>query len=307
MTDLKSTFTIDSAIAEFYKLKEKYRSKYYEKFVEPIVKSDVISSKHKRIAFAKLPKAECINCQRQVGSIFTIRNDADTNNKIFKATCGDLTEPCPMNIHIEYASRYTFSSSIESERDNVNSYNMKIIKGKNNLMFFDEDPDAESIRKFDELSQEASDAVEMLGYYNEENIDTNHNPVKKQLLRTEIANFHINFILPFKAYIKQFEETNNGQHIKEAIQFYVKEMMPKIQEIQKLKYNSMYIEFDKNEGTYNLIQKTMTIASNEYSILEDTIISFVMGIADNQSQNKINLDASFNDDNSVGDDNSVEE
>ena len=86
MTDLKTTFTIDSAIAEFYKLKEKYRSRYYEKFVEPIVKSSVISSKHKRVAYAKLPKAECINCQRQVGSIFTISNDDDTDNRLFKAT-----------------------------------------------------------------------------------------------------------------------------------------------------------------------------------------------------------------------------
>ena len=70
----ETNITPTDAINEFYKMKDKYESGYYEKYVNPIVKSNQ-SKREKRVAYSKLPKHECINCKRNVGTIFTIKND----------------------------------------------------------------------------------------------------------------------------------------------------------------------------------------------------------------------------------------
>lgn len=57
------------AINEFYRLKDKYENSYHEKYIKPIIKSNK-SKKEKRIEFSRLPKNECINCKRNVGTIF---------------------------------------------------------------------------------------------------------------------------------------------------------------------------------------------------------------------------------------------
>ena len=55
----KQTLTPIEAINEFYRLKNKYESVYYEKNVNPIVKSDK-SKREKSIDYSKLPKHELI-------------------------------------------------------------------------------------------------------------------------------------------------------------------------------------------------------------------------------------------------------
>jgi len=60
------------AINEFYRLKDKYENSYYEKYVKPIVKSNK-SKREKRLEFSRLPKHECINCKRNVGTLFNIK------------------------------------------------------------------------------------------------------------------------------------------------------------------------------------------------------------------------------------------
>ena len=72
MTEEKQTLTPIEAIDEFYRLKDKYETSYYEKYVKPIVNNSQ-PKKQKRVAFSRLPKNECINCKRNVGTIFTVK------------------------------------------------------------------------------------------------------------------------------------------------------------------------------------------------------------------------------------------
>ena len=53
------------AINEFYRLKDKYESGYYEKYVKPIIRSNK-SKREKRVEYSKLPKHECINCKNYI-------------------------------------------------------------------------------------------------------------------------------------------------------------------------------------------------------------------------------------------------
>ena len=86
MVEETQTLTVIEAINEFYRLKDKYETGYNTKYVLPIVKSNIpIPNKAKRVLFSKLPKPECINCKRNVGTIFTIKNDTKEDVRNFVA------------------------------------------------------------------------------------------------------------------------------------------------------------------------------------------------------------------------------
>ena len=81
----ETTLTPIEAINEFYRLKNKYENEYYEKYVKPIIRSNK-SKREKRVEFSRLPKHECINCKRNVGTIFTITSNAKKYIKYFNFT-----------------------------------------------------------------------------------------------------------------------------------------------------------------------------------------------------------------------------
>ena len=100
----KQTHTPIEAINEFYRLKDKYERVYYEKYVNPIVKSNK-SKREKRIDYSKLPKHECINCKRHVDTIFKVSSNNTELLKQFIVKCGDFQDPCPLDIQINYDFR----------------------------------------------------------------------------------------------------------------------------------------------------------------------------------------------------------
>ena len=104
MTENTSSITPIEAINEFYRLKNKYESEYHEKYVKQIIKSQK-SKREKRVEYSKLPKHECINCKRNVGTLFQIKFDDTNHLRKFTAKCGDIQNPCPLDILIEYNYR----------------------------------------------------------------------------------------------------------------------------------------------------------------------------------------------------------
>ena len=68
------TITPIEAINEFYRLKNKYETAFNEKYVKPIINSKK-SNREKRVEYSKLPKHDCINCGRAVGTTFSINNN----------------------------------------------------------------------------------------------------------------------------------------------------------------------------------------------------------------------------------------
>ena len=134
MTEEKQKLTPIEAINEFYRLKDKYQTSYYEKYVKSIVKSKK-SKREKRVEFSKLPKNECINCKRNVGTIFTINLNAKEGIKTFKSKCGDVQDPCPLDIQINYSEREPMDMIIREGLIEINKIKLEIIKEKNNALY----------------------------------------------------------------------------------------------------------------------------------------------------------------------------
>ena len=127
MTDKNQSLTAIDAINEFYRLKDKYETEYNEKYVKPIVKSNK-PNKFKRIDYSRLPKHECINCKRNVGTIFSIKQDFEEDVRKFIAKCGDLIEPCPLDIQINYSIRDQMYNSMINGSKGIEDLKLAIIK-----------------------------------------------------------------------------------------------------------------------------------------------------------------------------------
>jgi hypothetical protein len=273
------------ALNEFYKLKAKYETTYYEKYVKPIIKSKDKSKREKRVEYSKLPKAECINCKRNVGTVFSIKPDPEDYKRIFIAKCGDLDEPCPLDIQFEMADRQSLEKQTMEDTNDLKYIKTKIIVDKNDTIFGYTDQQT-AITRFKINTERMTEATEMLGYTINTNITINDNAEKKELLKHLEIDFGDNLLIPFKNMIKEYETsgyTNNAKII-DAITFYKDEMMPALSEIQKLKYKTDMIEFTENEkgkseSIYTLFQRKNSLASSEFNFFtDDKFISFVKGV-----------------------------
>jgi len=291
MTEEKQKLTPIEAINEFYRLKDKYESSYYEKYVKPIIKSSQ-PKKQKRVAFSRLPKNECINCYRNVGTIFTVKYYKPEFVRQFIAKCGDFQNPCPLDIQINYALRETFSKYIRSELDIIDSLKLEIIKEKNNALFFNKDV----IKTFEAITAELTSDSELTGKAIETNILKNDNPEKHALLRQTIDEFGKGFIIPFKQMVQEFKETNNELILNQAVSFYINEMIPKLKDIRELKYEVNFVEYDPEDQLYRLIQFANSLESYEYFFKDDDkVVKFIKGVRkDSKSKTKKVVDVVTN-------------
>jgi hypothetical protein len=275
------------AINDFFKLKDTYETSYYEKYVKPIIKSNSKSKKEKRIEFSKLPKHECINCKRNVGTIFTIKLNTDDMHKNYIAKCGDLEDPCLLDINITYGYRLPYDIDIKEIESEINNNKIDIIKEKNNIIF-GYSQESNAIEIFNKLNDELKANAKTAGIIIEKNILINDNPEKKLYTKKLQDEFGIEFLMPFKKMIKDYNETDNTSIVNEAVKFYIEEMMPKIKEIAELKYEVNYVEYNDEDGKYKLIQMKNSLANLENEIfMDDKVVYFVKGTKkSSKSKNK---------------------
>jgi hypothetical protein len=275
----KQALTPIEAINEFYRLKEKYESVYYEKYIKPIIKNDK-SKREKRVEYSKLPKHECINCKRHVNTIFKISTNNIELLKTFMVKCGDLQEPCPLDIQINYAFRDQFDKLIKEGLEKIERIKLQIIKEKNNALFFSQNV----VSIFDKITQELKSESEFTGFIIETNLFRNDNPETRDLLKKKIDEFGKGCIIPFKQMIKEYMDTSNELILNQATNFYINEMLLKLKEIQLLKYKVNIVEFD---NTYKLIQLPNSLESNEFfSGGDDKVIKFVKGVRKEKKKTK---------------------
>jgi hypothetical protein len=267
----QSTLTPIEAIDEFYRLKDKYENGYYEKYIKPIIKNNK-SKREKRVEFSRLPKHECINCKRNVGTIFSISSEKLI--KHFKAKCGDIESPCPLDIQIDYSFRVKMDKEIINGLHNIEDVKLDIIKEKNNAIFFNK----KVLDIFNDLTEYLKLETENTGVVIETNLIRNDNPEKNIILKKTIDEFGKGFILPFKQMVKEFDETNNELILNQAVKFYVNEMIPKLKEIHLLKYDVNMVEFDEINNIYRLIQLPNSLESNEFFYSNDQVIKFIRGV-----------------------------
>lgn len=261
---------------EYFKLKNDYQMNYEAK-KNKIFKNDLLSMKQKKEQFKKI-KMKCIQCKRNVGTIFSIKtvmdDDPEYEDKSFYSTlsavCGDKTNPCDLNISIQKGNYESFKYIISIFQENVKDYQEEIIKVKLDLLFnFTEEVDA--MKKYEEIKSELMNDLENLANYKMiyVNIISNLNNAAEIEKKTTQLNNNINTI---KETIDEYNETNNIQLIKDIITLYKNTLTPLLDDLQKLKYK--YRSMEKMDNIYKLIRKEYNIADTLEQIEEPKVISF---------------------------------
>ena len=269
---------IYDSINEFYKMKDKYETDYKEKYINPILKSKN-SKREKRVAFSKLPKPDCINCKRPVGTVFSAKNAGHDFIRKFTAKCGDMTEPCPLNINIHKGTHFTYEVEINKNVNYIDEYKTNIINEKYNMMF-GYVPEETAIQNFEQFSIELKEMTNLAGDVIEKNILVNDNPEKNELLKKSIETFGNEYIMQFKHIMKEYNETGEEQLVSEAARFYKEEMLPRLKEIQELKYEINMVEYEPDTLMFLLRQRKNSLQNLEYAFTKlDKVVAFVKGTA----------------------------
>jgi len=131
--------SVKDALNEYFRLKEKFENEMNVS-KRKIMNNPTLSKREKRSEYLKLmPK--CVNCRRpsKKGTIFSITfhpsDDKTDAYRTFKTICGNLVDPCNLNIEINLGVVEHLDKMIENIRKEISETKNVIINDKNKLLF----------------------------------------------------------------------------------------------------------------------------------------------------------------------------
>jgi len=271
MTEKYSEF--NEKMNEYYKLKSTYE-KEKMKQVAQILKMDVSIAK-KRRTYNQL-KPQCINCKRPVGTIFTCYYDHDNANtgKILRATCGDVVTPCNLRILLDTGMVELYPNDIKYLEEELKQVKNNIIVTKNRLLF-NYIKEEEAIEEFAKYKKEINDYSDLLANYLQEYYNIIENPDKKKDLQKK-QNEYYEIIKQIKESMANFDAKSDETFVEDAVELFVKRLEPVMEEILKLKYSQMYVDYNDSNNTYSLIEKPFTISDTEFYHREPKVMEFTI-------------------------------
>ena len=252
---------------EYYKLKNEYTKKIQAQ-QNSIMKDETLSMKQKQDKYRKM-KTKCINCGRNVGTIFN--NDSG----ILTAVCGDKTNPCALNIKINRGKYMNLEDLIDTFQTGVNELKEEIITLKMDLLFGYE-PESTTLKKFTEMKNELVDDLETVMKYKTRFIEIVSNLDNKPILNTKMAIFY-NKIATIQSTVEEFNETGRIQLIKDMVSMYDVELVPLLLELRNLNYHYMAMEYNAETNTHTLVKKVFTLQDLSISIENPSVEYFDMG------------------------------
>jgi hypothetical protein len=283
----ENNMDVNEAIQTFYRLKNNYETEYFEKYVKNILQKGEGTWREKRRQLQKTPKPKCINCKRNVGTLFTIKHNDEELNRSFIVKCGDLQNPCPLDIYVLLEEKTVFHNVLEEDKQDINEIKNKIIQAKNDLLFGYKKEDA-AFKEFQDLTEELTNKSKLAGITVEDYISKIENPVKEQELIKKETQFGL-FIQEYKNMMSEYNKTGNEKLVHSALEFHLSHIPPLAKEIRDMKYTVNMVEFEPSENVYVLLQKKNSIQQLEFSYGSDKVNSFVTGIKNNVKNRTVKM------------------
>jgi hypothetical protein len=266
--------------SDFYKALEFYykQKQIYEKektvSKRKILEDETLSIRDKQRLYSQM-KPKCVNCKRPVGTIFSGKYENKSKERILKAFCGDVTNPCNLRIVLNPGAVYLYPDLLKEQEESVDFLKTKIIINKNKLIF-NYISEKNAIDLFDDLKKNINETTTNLAYFLEEYIKiTDNSETKKELLKKQ-EELYIN-IQNIKDSIEKFDNTNDSEYTKNAVEIYVNKMKPLLDEIMKMKYNVSFVEYNNSDNMYYLMQQKNSISDIEFYLEEPKIIENISG------------------------------
>lgn len=266
--------SVNDAITEYYELKGQYYSKYNEKKRNILMDDKSLAIKREE---TKRIKMKCVNCKRMKGTIF------ERVDKELIAVCGDLNDPCNLDIRIK-VGQFGTTNDLESEvYSGLEDAKFKIMQIKF-LLLFNLGEEDELITEFDTMKGTYKLLVQLqdlIDYVIKTNNSTKIDSVgdNKYIDRTVLANAHIikldNLIGNFKELITNYQDETNGVAqsgiMVDAMDLYMNDIIPTTKIIQDNLYNIKTVV--KESGLYSVVNIKTQLNKMMVELDEPEIIS----------------------------------
>jgi hypothetical protein len=299
--------SFNDALNEYFKLKDKFEH-YISSSKKKIIYNVLLSNREKRSEYLKLmPK--CVHCKRpsKKGTIFSTEyhpsDDKSESYRKFKAFCGDLANPCNLNIEIVAGKTENIEDLINTANKDIKNIKNEIIDDKNKLLFGLITTET-AIENFDSNKSYLNDLNSLLfeSYLDKLNNITN-NPQKKIELDEALVQSYI-FIDEIKNCIKKMNENDDRQYAVDAAEIYVNSLNPLLSKIRNLKYKQNIVFNDEDKNVCRLIQNAVPLVSLDISN-HNKVLKFDVGLASKKYNKKpliIETDESENEEKDKGSD-----
>lgn len=247
------------ALNEYFKIKNAFETQV-NKYKTKIINNWSLSKREKRAEFLKI-MPRCVNCKRpsKKGTIFTSKYIPENENthpyKKLTATCGNLADPCNLDIEIHLSETESLDKLMNNIRLEIKLYKNKIIDDKNKLLFGLITTE-KALEKFDFNKSYINDLTSVYEMYLDLWNKIVDNPEKKIELDEALILSYQN-INKIKDCIKKMNENDDSQFAIDAANIYVTTLKPLLDKIRHLKYSENIIYRD-NDDNCNLIQRTYT-------------------------------------------------
>ena len=258
--------TWQEGINDYYKLKRDYESSI-DKEIKKLDKG--FSIQEKRREFKKL-KPKCIDCNRPVGTTFSINYDKEKDGRILSAVCGDKVDPCNLNINIFLGYTETYPEIIKGLENDIKKIKNEIIVDKNKLLFGFITTE-QALESFDSYSSKISEKTERLTSVLELYLNETDNTEVNETIRTLQSEIYLT-IGYIKDAMTSYDRTNNTQFVQDSVNIFVNQLTPKMTQLMNLKYNYNNVELDN--GVFKLVQKKTSIEQIELTYNDSTVNSF---------------------------------
>jgi len=267
--------SVESAINEFYKLKNKYEIDLFKK-KKQIMNNTTLSSYEKRTEFKKL-KPKCINCKRAGGTLFSVKlYPGKDKYREFRAICGVVSEPCNLNITVQSGTYELLPAVLEGIEKEIRDNKKSIIDDKNRLLFGLMTTET-ALQKFEEVKGYISDLSSLLNFYIDEYNSITDNLEYQKELKENITKSYF-YIQEIKDAIQSFNKEDNKQYVIDVVNIYLTKLNPLFKQIADLKYKENYVHYDETDNTYHLIQNKTTVQSLEFTDFHNKVLHYDTGL-----------------------------
>jgi hypothetical protein len=221
---------------DYFKLKTKYEEQ--EKDARSVAREKALTrglGLKRAIKIANQVRPKCVNCKRPVGTSFNIREDR------LNAYCGDTKEPCSLAIQIFKGRFETDDKFAESNEKSLLETKEQIIRQKMDVLF-NYASEEETVAKFKDLIEDYN----LFAFLHKTDLeireDKRFNVHKRELIKGKQK--LLNVIKDrMNAHMEEFELFENRDALHSAMDIYIREYMPEVNNLRLMKYGSMEMGF----------------------------------------------------------------
>lgn len=251
---------------KYFEMKSSYEKKYETK-KNSILKSKILTRKEK-IQKIRNIKLQCINCKREVGTVFELKD------RIYRAYCGDTTKPCQLNIELKRPNTVNIYHEHAKNNEDIETKQNDMVIAKLQLLFgfVSEDTMLDLYQAIKTQYNESIQFHDLLSSF----IESIEKRDEKKTIRQEARREYYQAISELKKMVRQFLVTQNGSLLKDAIELYMDSIKPSQRRIRDTTYSVFHVEKEEQkEQEILLIKKEMSILEKEYFLEEPETLSFV--------------------------------